>query len=393
MPPAESRFEELRRYVRFDADDERALEAARPFVLPAFDGLADVFYERIREHPEAHAVFQSDAQIERQKGALKRWLSRVMHGPYDEAYFAETTKIGHVHVAVGLPQRYMLTGMNIIREHLHAALGAAPPADQGRLRGALDRALDLELAGMLDSYFWALLKRAQEAERVQATRRSERLAAIGTLAAGLAHEIRNPLNGAQLHLTLVERGLVDKRVPSAELVDAVQTTKREVLRLSKLVTEFLEFARPMPLRPSRIDLRELSVGALLTMQADATSKQISLEAVGPTIHVHADHDKLLQVVLNLVRNAIEACGPGGRVVARTMREEDHGVLQIEDDGQGIADTSAPLFDPFFTTKPTGTGLGLPIAHRIVTDHDGTLGFTSEPGRTVFSIRLYASGDA
>ena len=385
--PTETRFEELRRYVRFGKEDERVLALARPFVLPTFDELADLFYERIREHPEAIAVFQSEAQIDRQKHALKGWLTRVMHGPYDERYFAETQKIGQVHVAVGLPQRYMLTGMNLIRTHLHRALDEAPDASRGTMKQALNRALDLELAGMLDSYFTTLLRRAQEAERAQVTRRAERLASIGTLSAGLAHEIRNPLNGAQLHLTLVERGLVDRRVPASELIEAVQTTKREVLRLSNLVTEFLDFARPVPLALTLVDLRELCVRAMVTMQADATAKGVSLDTAGPSIMVSADTDKLLQVLLNLVRNAIEACSPGGKVIARTVREGDHGVLQVEDEGSGMSDPSLPVFDPFFTTKSSGTGLGLSIAHRIVSDHEGTLSFTSKPGRTVFSIRL------
>ncbi len=387
---SESRFEELRRYIGFDRQDEANLAEARPIVEPEFESIVEEFYRRIRLHPEAVAVFRNEAQIERQKVSLARWLGRIFSGPYDEAYFAETSKIGHVHVAVGLPQRYMITGMNLIRGRLHVAVRKARPGTHGHLLQAIDRALDLELAVMLDSYFWALLHRAQEAERTQATRRAERLASIGTLAAGLAHEIRNPLNGAQLHLTLVEKGLTDKRVPNAELVEAVQITKREVLRLSNLVTEFLDFARPQPLSFRPTNLREICDRAVSTMAADAAPKSIQLSVTGPAIQVDADTDKLLQVVLNLVRNAIEACADRGTVVVRTIKGDEVAVLQVEDDGAGIPDPARPIFDPFFTTKASGTGLGLSIAHRIVSDHDGTLGFTSRPGRTVFSIRLRPS---
>ena len=389
----ESRFEEMRRYVGFDTEDERLLAHIRPIVLENTEAIVAEFYHRIRKHPDALAVFRDEAQIERQKSSLQRWVRRVFSGPYDEAYFAETSKIGHVHVAVGLPQRYMLTGMNVIRVELARVIRAANDDQFDAIMRAVNRALDLELAAMLDSYFWALLHRAQEAERVQASRRADRLAAIGTLAAGLAHEIRNPLNGAQLHLTLVERGLENKRVSTQELIEAVQVTKREVHRLSNLVTEFLDFARPQPLSLRPANLRELSDRVVATMSADAAAKGVSISAVGPLGTVNADVDKLTQVLLNLVRNAIDACDKGGSVVVRTMKDATTCAVQVEDDGVGIPDSSMPIFDPFFTTKAAGTGLGLSIAHRIVSDHDGTLGFVSRPGRTVFSVRLRAAESA
>src|SRR5262245_35851499 len=105
----------MKRYVRFDAADAGRLVAFRPHAEPRFPAIADEFYDRIREHESAHDVFSGEEQVERLKRSLVRWLSRVCTGPYDEAYYEETAKIGRIHVRVGLPQRYMFTAMSLVR--------------------------------------------------------------------------------------------------------------------------------------------------------------------------------------------------------------------------------------------------------------------------------------
>lgn len=389
-PRRESPFAEIRRYVGFDAHDEACLARARPLVEPHFATIADAFYARVRAHPDAAAVFRDEQQIERQKHSLVRWMERVFRGPYDDAYYAETLKIGQVHVAVGLPQRYMLTGMNVVRSALARVLMTSDIEDKPTVVEAVHRALDLELAGMLDSYFSTLVSRAQQSERTQVMRRAERLASVGILAAGLAHEIRNPLNGAQLHLTFLERGLGGGgELQRSELLDATSVVKHEIQRLSNLVTEFLDFARPQPMVVRPIDLREVCERARGIAVADAKEAEVTLRFDSATEPVTAevDADKLAQVLLNLLRNAIEATASGGLVVLKLKKADDAAIIQVEDDGVGIADPNAPIFDPFFTTKDAGSGLGLSIAHRIISDHDGTLTFSSKPGRTVFTIRL------
>ena len=101
----ETRFEELKRYVRFDAGDAEALHAFRPIAAPHFVRIAREFYERIREHEEAHAVFTGEEQIERLQRSMVRWMDRLLSGSYDEAYRVQTLAIGRMHVRVGLPQR------------------------------------------------------------------------------------------------------------------------------------------------------------------------------------------------------------------------------------------------------------------------------------------------
>lgn len=222
-------------------------------------------------------------------------------------------------------------------------------------------------------------------------RRSEKLAAVGTLAAGLAHEIRNPLNGARLHLTFLERGLRRAGVKDSDTHEAVRVVGDEIRRLSELVSEFLDFARPNPLDQELCSIRALCERAVQIVgpSAEASQVTLSLELLEKDIELEIDGAKVEQVLLNVLQNAVEAIAPtgGGSVVVRSRRQPRRVVIEVEDDGPGLSSPDAPIFDAFFSTKPQGTGLGLAIAHRIVTDHGGEIDVTSHPGKTIFRIAL------
>ncbi len=222
-------------------------------------------------------------------------------------------------------------------------------------------------------------------------RHSEKLAAIGTLAAGLAHEIRNPLNGAQLHVTFLERGLKRAGLGDPDTLEAIQVVAEEIKRLGRLVSEFLDFARPKPLEKKVVSLRALCERAAQLVAPAAGSAGVRLEVDMPTadIALELDASKIEQVLLNLLHNAVEAAvpGSGGTVVIRARRKPREAVIEVEDDGPGLQSPDAPIFDAFFSTKPQGTGLGLAIAHRIVTDHGGAIDVSSRAGKTVFRVTL------
>ena len=228
-----------------------------------------------------------------------------------------------------------------------------------------------------------------ERELAQRTQQSERLASIGTLAAGLAHEIRNPLNGAQLHVSYLTRALGKMNKP--ELVEAALVVDDEIKRLASLVTEFLDFARPKPLAKKDVGLVALCerVLPLVAPAAAAAKATMTHDYPQKDIIVSGDAAKLEQVLLNLAQNAVEALAGsgGGHVAVRVRRQPKHAILEVEDDGPGLPSPDAPIYDAFYSTKPNGTGLGLAITHRIVTDHGGTIDATSKPGRTVFRIQL------
>jgi signal transduction histidine kinase len=226
-----------------------------------------------------------------------------------------------------------------------------------------------------------------EQEMLRRTLRAERLAAVGTLAAGLAHEVRNPLNSAILQLDVLTRRL-DRGEASAESLKEVAALVRdEIMRLERMVNDFLSFVQPRPLDLKATELGELCRFVLLFVKPEADAARIELvtEFAERLPSLAADPERLRQVLLNLVRNGIEAMPGGGRLTIRTRAAEDAVEIDIEDTGPGFAD-EAPIFDAFFT-KPRGTGLGLTIVHRIVTDHGGTMRVRSRPGQTCFTVSL------
>lgn len=224
-------------------------------------------------------------------------------------------------------------------------------------------------------------------------RRAESLAALGTLAAGLAHEIRNPLNAAQLQLTLLDRrigrhdesGLVSAR-------DSARLVREELARLAGLVSDFLRFARPSDLRIGPADACETirQIAELMRPEVVAAGARLDVRAPAAPISARFDEERIKQAIINLVRNAHEAAGPGGEVALGLSRADGRLMIEVEDTGPGIAD-GIDIFEPFRTTKEQGTGLGLPIVFRIVTDHQGRIGVDRRGGRTVFTIELPTDG--
>lgn len=232
------------------------------------------------------------------------------------------------------------------------------------------------------------MTRQRELERK--ARNSEKLAAVGTLAAGLAHEIRNPLNAAGLQLSLLSRRIgrlaEDERGTLEKPLELVRT---ELSRLNSLLGDFLAFARPREYALYPIDLSALLERLVEFDGQSALQGGKTLEArVTPGIHVLGDADALHQVFLNLLNNALEAAA--SEVMLLLDVEDGRAVVRIRDDGPGIpAEVLAHLFEPFFTTKPQGTGLGLAICHTIVTQHGGEVGIgpPDEGGGTLAVVSL------
>jgi PAS domain S-box-containing protein len=227
--------------------------------------------------------------------------------------------------------------------------------------------------------------RAMEAR----ARQAEKLAAVGTLAAGLAHEIRNPLHGAQLHLELLERA-IRKKANEQEMLEATRVVAGEIKRLAELLTVFLELARPTPLQLSSVSLFELCRGVVQRAGSQAESAGVAIACLLPNtdLEFQADYAGVTQVLLNLVQNAVQAAkATGGGVVLRARRGPRHVLIDVEDDGAGLPTPAAPIFDAFFSTKQGGVGLGLAVAHRIVTEHRGTLEASSKSGKTTFRLAL------
>jgi len=224
--------------------------------------------------------------------------------------------------------------------------------------------------------------------------RQEKLATLGTLAAGIAHEIRNPLTSLKARLYTLEKHLL--AVPAAR--KDTDIIGAEISRLERIVQDVLSFARPSDpkLEPFAADTLLLEVQALMSASLDKHRIKLVVETNSELL-VRADKGRLKQVLINLVRNATEAIDGAGAITLRPRalrarlsgHETDAVVLEVADTGKGISsEAQKRLFDPFYSTKETGTGLGLSIAARIVEKHGGMLQYQTRPGHgTTFGVVL------
>ena len=223
----------------------------------------------------------------------------------------------------------------------------------------------------------------------EAVRRADRLAALGKLAAGLAHEIRNPLASMCGSIALLGKsaGLADKERRLMQIVS------REGERLEALVTDFLAFARPSQPQLASVQLARVVEETLAVFGQDPAAQGLEISVdVADTRPVRADAGQLRQVFWNLLSNAADAMGGSGKVLVRIRGTANAAILEVEDFGPGIAsEDQLRIFDPFFTTKEKGTGLGLAIVHRIVDAHYGELSVDSLQGRgATFRVVLPAA---
>ncbi len=218
-------------------------------------------------------------------------------------------------------------------------------------------------------------------------RRHERLASLGKLASGVAHEIRNPLSSIKGFAAILAR----KASNDASAQEVARTMTHEVDRLNRVISELLEFARPAELDLKPVRLQDIIEHSLKLVERDAAHAgvELAVDLSPPDLMVVVDADRFSQVLLNLYLNAIQAMDQGGKLTVRAFMDQDFLEVDVEDTGPGIpSDVLGHIFDPYFTTKPTGVGLGLAIVHKIVDAHGGEIVVDPSTDQgTRFMIRL------
>ena len=379
----ETFFEEMKRYVGFTPEDERLLVAVGTGMDAYLPAMSERFYDQITQHPEAGKVFTGgQEQIDRLKRTLQVWAKRLFRGPFDEDYAAERYKIGVRHVLIGLPQRYMISAMGVVRTHLQESLGSAvrDPVALQNTRLALDKILNIDLNMICESYFQESIRHLRELNR-RLERANLELAELSHVKteflATTSHELRTPLNSILGFTRLILDGLCDSRDEEKELLRDVFSSAEHLL---SIVNDLLDVAKieagKLRLARDTVDLKAVVQEAKAVVGLQAAAKHLTLvdeteSAVLPS--VIADPARAKQVLINVLSNSIKFTDKGW-ITLRGRSFPDRGFveLEIQDTGIGIAPAKQPhLFEKFqqldssFTRQQGGSGLGLSICRSLV----------------------------
>jgi signal transduction histidine kinase len=258
-------------------------------------------------------------------------------------------------------------------------------------------ARDYALARQLADGAGSILENAGLAADLEHARvllqRADRLSALGTLAAGVAHEIRNPLVSVRTFIQLLPERVDDEEFRTSFRELAL----KEIERICELITDLLAFSRPTPADREPTDLNELTSQIVRLLEPEARKRDVGISmTLAERVPVVIAHEaQVKQVLMNVVLNAIQACAAHGLVEVRTAADDVGGcAVEVVDTGVGMTPEQRDhIFDPFFTTKESGSGLGLYIAHRIVAEHGGAIVVTARPeGGTSFRITFRSGKD-
>jgi signal transduction histidine kinase len=403
----------------FDLSEEELAQLAelRPMFEKHAEALVAAFYRHLLAFPETRKLLRDPKVTERLLGEQKRYLISLATPAIDDAYLAQRRRIGEVHERIGLAPTWYLGAYSLYEALLGPLLFEAFAANPDKARAlllTLRRRLHLDAALALETYVErrerdleylnqqlaeSSRKLARELESTGVELRSsraraqaaERLASMGTLVAGLAHEIGTPMGVIQGHAKLLESAVQDENGRWR-----LRTIQAQIARIARIVESLLNMARPSS-RRARVPVVLSAVldNTLAFLTERLTRRRVEVvRDFAETPSIHADAEALQQIFLNLVMNAIDSMPSGGQLRVSVGPIDGGAEVRIADTGGGMpAETRQRIFDPFFTTKEAGQGhgLGLAVAQGIAQDHGGEIELVrSGPDGTEFRVTLASS---
>ncbi len=352
-----------------------------------FSDLRGNFERLLRDLEDAVLVFGRDRRLVVAAGALERFLgsdrSELIGKPLVDI-FPPSTPLGL------LLQQAAQSGQSIRnrRVSLNTSANGSSSVAVALLSVDVLEGLQAGIGGVTGG----ILVRLRDPEATRQIGRqlqtADRLSAISRITGGVAHEVKNPLNAILMHVELARLKLAKGDSDLGQQMDIIA---REIVRLDRVVKTFLDFTKPVELHPSDILLEPFvnEVAELARPLAQTAKIEVKVEQETDGISIAADRDLLKQALLNVVMNAIEAMPDGGQLRFESSVRGDNAEIRVSDTGCGIPPAAkAKIFGLYFTTKEKGTGIGLAMTFRIIQLHDGTIDFTSEPGKgATFIIRV------
>jgi signal transduction histidine kinase len=362
-----------RSFSRFTDAEAALLVEVRPTFERHAEGVVDAFYDHLLRFDPLVPMLANPETVRRLKLAQRQYLLSLTDGTFDEAYAQTQLRTGTIHDAIGLSLPWYLGTygfyVDLLAPLIHEHHAANPGRAVQTVRALVKRFL-LDAQFVSDAYY--------EARRKKAVARSEQLAAVGELAASVAHEVRNPLAGMKGALEVMGKQLSDP-----DHRDVIAGMLGQIGRMENLVHDLLSYARPRPIAPAPVNVRELLDRLLRLFQDNIQKAGITVERKSePGSDVlHADPELMEQVFINLIQNAIQSMDSGGKLSLATRREAEGVAVAFTDTGKGIPASVLPhVFAPFFTTKHRGSGLGLAIVKKILEQHGGRIDIESREGR-------------
>ncbi len=405
------------RYFDYGPDDRAALAALAPVFEKHADSLVAAFYRHLLAFPETRALLRDPAVKDRLLVKQRAYLLSLAGPELDEAYIVERRRIGEVHERIGLEPRWYLGAyalyLALLTPIFCAELESQAAAERAVI--ALNKLLLFDAQIAMETYIEKRERSLEYLNRELATagrrlarqfeatsgelrrtteraRAAERLASIGTLVAGLAHEIGTPMGVIQGHARALEHA-----VETEDERWRARTIREQVGRISRIIQSLLNMARPARSRRIAVPLEPLLESTLAFLTEKFERRAIRLDRdFAQASSVIGDPERLQQLFLNLFINAADAMPDGGTLHVAVAQDEGEVRVVVEDTGVGIApDLVGRIFDPFVTSKAAGegNGLGLAVAEGIVADHGGHIEVASREGEgTSFEI-FFPSGEA
>ncbi|MDA2911481.1 protoglobin domain-containing protein [Nitrospiraceae bacterium AH_259_D15_M11_P09] len=401
-------------FLLFTAEEETALKSLQGLMKRHVDELVEAFYRHLMSFAETRRLLSDEMIKTRLMDAQKRYLLSLVTGPYDATYQEGRLQIGKVHERIGLTPQWYLGAyalyLNLLRPLIFREFRSQPEQLQTILT-ALTKVVFLDIQLAIEAYIVKSSEKLEFANRQLATltrelekgltekkkdlqqtleqlRQTERLAELGTLASGMAHEIGTPMN-----VILGRAEYLMRRTEDEQTQKGLQTIVTQVERITRIMNQLLTFARRRPSERRPMDLGQ-SIQDCLEVIRERIAKnhiQVKTEFEPSSRPIHADPDQMSQVLLNLFVNAIHAMPEGGTLGINLALDDSQVRLEVSDSGCGIPQEDLPkIFDPFFTTKEAGkgTGLGLTVVHGIMQEHGGSIEVRSELGHgTTFTLTL------
>jgi len=414
MHPKGPDLERRLAFLRLEPADLELLAELRPVVEARAEAFVEVFYRHLLSFDETRRLLRDPVVEERLLLAQADYFMSLVEPELDARYVEARFQIGLAHERIGLAPTWYLGAYSIYQDEFDRLADqhfCNDPRSLGAAKSALRKRLLLDMQIAMESYIAKTqqgldslnkelaaagrglaqevdVQRAELERTTDRARAAEQLASVGTLAAGLAHEIGTPMGVIRGHAELLEGKVSDDKSRWR-----IQTIIEQIDRISNIMQALLDLARPRaPLRDD-VALADVVETAVSFLEEKLRRRGIEVgRDFADLPPVQGDAEKLQQLFLNLLLNAIDAMPEGGRLELKLLRTPE-GLVEaiVEDDGAGIAPESlGRIFDPFVTSKEAGrgSGLGLVVAHGIAVDHGGDIAVDSEVGRgTRFSVVL------